>query len=243
MKAPKRILAVIPARGGSKGIPFKNIVSLGGLPLIAWTIAAARAAHGLDRVIVSTDDANIAAIAREHDAEVPFLRPVEFSGDSAPAVDVIKHALGQLHADDGKPYDAVAYLQPTSPFRTTAHLNDAVALYNQHQPDTLVSVTPVPHNMMPDSLMRSLNDVDALSLAPPIGQKLRRQDKGRLFARNGPAILIVSVADVLERGNLYGARVMGFPMDRMASLDIDDPFDLEMARCLLPLLPFAPVRE
>jgi CMP-N,N'-diacetyllegionaminic acid synthase len=236
--SPLRIAAVIPARGGSKGIPHKNLADLGGRPLIAWAIAAAKAAHGLDRVIVSTDDENIATAAREHGAEVPFLRPAEFSGDNAPALDVIAHALKELRSQDGAPYDAVAYLQPTSPFRSAAQLTEAIALFARERPDTLVSVTAVPHNMVPASLMHPLGQSAPLMLESPAGQKLRRQEKEKLFARNGPAILIVSAADALARGRLYGERVMGFEMDRLSSLDIDDPIDLEIARHLLPLLQF-----
>lgn len=234
--SPLRIAAVIPARGGSKGIPYKNLADLGGRPLIAWTIAAAKAAHGLDRVIVSTDDEKIAAAAAEHGAEVPFLRPAEFSGDNAPALDVIRHALQALRAQDGKPYDAIAYLQPTSPFRSAAQLTEAIALFAREKPDTLVSVTAVPHNMVPASLMQPLGPSAPLMLQSPAGQKLRRQEKEKLFARNGPAILIVSAADAQLHGRLYGERVLGFEMDRLSSLDIDDPIDLEMARHLLPLL-------
>jgi CMP-N,N'-diacetyllegionaminic acid synthase len=234
--SPLCIAAVIPARGGSKGIPYKNLALLGGRPLIAWTIAAAKAAHGLGRIIVSTDDETIAAVAREHGAEVPFLRPAELSGDNAPALDVIAHALGELRTHDGESYDAVAYLQPTSPFRRAAQLTEAIALFTQERPDTLVSVTAVPHNMVPSSLMQSLNTAGPLMLQAPVGQKLRRQEKERLFARNGPAILIVSATDALSYERLYGERVLGFEMDSMSSLDIDDPIDLEIARHLLPLL-------
>ncbi|MCX8521146.1 MAG: acylneuraminate cytidylyltransferase family protein, partial [Rhodoferax sp.] len=217
-------------------IPHKNLADLGGRPLIAWTIAAAKAAHGLDRVIVSTDDERIAAAAEEHGAEVPFLRPAEFSGDNAPARDVIAHALGKLSTHDGEQYDAVAYLQPTSPFRTSAQLTEAIALFTRERPDTLVSVTAVPHNMVPSSLMHPAGSSVPLMLQAPVGQKLRRQEKEKLFARNGPAILIVSAADAMARGRLYGERVVGFEMDRLSSLDIDDPIDLEIARHLLPLL-------
>lgn len=236
-----RIAAVIPARGGSKGIPYKNLASLGGRPLIAWTIAAARAARGLDRIIVSTDDERIAAAAVEYGAEVPFLRPTEFSGDNAPALDVITHALKELRSRDGEPYDAVAYLQPTSPFRTAAQLTAAIALFDQERPDTLVSVMRVPHNMVPGSVMRPLDESRPLRLESPAGQKLRRQEKETLFARNGPAILIASASDVQAHGRLYGERVLGFEMDRLSSLDIDDSVDLEMARCLLPLLQSLPI--
>jgi CMP-N,N'-diacetyllegionaminic acid synthase len=231
-----KILALIPARGGSKGIPQKNLELLDGRPLIAWTIAAAKAVDGLDRVIVSTDDANIAAIAIEHGAEVPFLRPAEFSGDCASALDVIKHALGSIKAYDGEPYDAVAYLQPTSPFRNAKQLAQAIEQFKTERPDTLVSVVRVPHTMVASSVMRPVNQSEPFLLESPFGQKLRRQEKETLFARNGPAILIVSAADVLTHGQIYGKQVLGFEMDRLSSIDIDDQFDLEMARCLLPLL-------
>lgn len=230
------VLAVIPARRGSKGIPYKNLALLGDRPLITWTIAAAKAVEGLDRVIVSTDDANIAAIAIEHGAEVPFLRPAEFSGDCASALDVIEHALGSIKTYDGEPYDAVAYLQPTSPFRNAKQLAQAIEQFKNEQPDTLVSVVRVPHNMVASSVMRLVKESEPFLLESPVGQKLRRQEKETLFARNGPAILIVSAADIKLRKRLYGERVAGFEMDRLTSLDIDDPYDLEMARCLLPLL-------
>lgn len=237
MTSEKRILAVIPARGGSKGIPRKNLADLGGRPLIAWTILAAKAALGLDRIIVSTDDADIAAIAKEHGAEVPFMRPSEIAGDTASATDVIKHALAYFHAEEGLEYEAVAYLQPTSPFRNSVQISDAVKLFGRLSPDTLVSVLPVAHNMVPGSVMHPIsNSSDALFLESPIGQKLRRQEKEILFARNGPAILIVSASDILKHDRLYGESVVGFRMDALSSHDIDEPLDLEIARCLLPLV-------
>lgn len=235
MNSPKKVVGVIPARGGSKGIPGKNIAQLGDRPLIAWTIEAAKAALGLERVIVSTDDEEIAAIARQWGAEVPFLRPAELSGDEASATGVMQHALSWLASDGGASYDAIAYLQPTSPFRTGAQLSEALALFARHQPDTLVSVMQVPHNMGPTSLVRPLAGETSLLLESPDGQKFRRQDKERLYARNGPAILIASAIDVLTYKRLYGPKVLGYEMDRISSLDIDDTLDLEVARCLLPM--------
>lgn len=233
-----RILALIPARAGSKGIPRKNIVKLGDRPLIGWTIAAAREAGCFDRVVVSTDDAEIAEVARAEGAEVPFMRPAEFSGDTASALAVVVHALGHF-ADIGEVADAVAYLQPTSPFRTPRHLSEAYRQFVDERPDTLVSVMPVPHNMSASSVMRLAGQVsegrDVLWLETPHGQVMRRQEKETLFARNGPAILIVSASDAVGRSRLYGERVIGYAMDPLSSLDIDHPLDLEMARALVPL--------
>lgn len=228
-------VALIPARGGSKGIPRKNLTLLGGRPLIAWTIESALASGVFDRLIVSTDDPEIAEVARREGADVPFLRPAEFSGDVAPAIGVIRHALEALGLGLVDSSSIVAYLQPTSPFRTAAQLREAAALFEDHRPDTLVSVQRVPHNMVPGVQMAPVGAGHPLWLESPAGQVLRRQEKAVTFARNGPAILIVSVRDVLEHGRLYGKRVLGYEMDRLSSLDIDDPLDLDMARALVPL--------
>lgn len=229
-----RTLALIPARGGSKGIPRKNVSMLGGRPLIAWTATAALGSGVFDRVVVSTDDEETAEVARSYGADVPFIRPVEYSGDTALAFDVIDHALKYFDSN-GETFDAIAYLQPTSPFRTADHLTKAYREFVSARPDTMVSVVRVPHNMSGGSVMRPLEATDILWLKSPHGQTTRRQDKELLYARNGPAILIVSARDVVVRRRLYGERVLGFEMDRLSSLDIDDPIDLEMARCLAPL--------
>jgi CMP-N,N'-diacetyllegionaminic acid synthase len=230
------MLALIPARGGSKGIPLKNLAELGGCALLSWTIKSALNSDAFDRVIVSTDDPVIADVARSEGAEAPFLRPAKFSGDLAPAIGVIRHALEVLGGGIVDPSQCVAYLQPTSPFRTATQLCEAVALFNAHCPDTLVSVQRVPHNMVPGSQMVPVgDDGHLLWLDSPAGQVLRRQEKAVTYARNGPAILIVSARDVVEQGRLYGERVLGYEMDRLSSLDIDDPLDLDMARALVSL--------
>ena len=229
------IVGLIPARGGSKGIPRKNLALLDGRPLISWTIESALMSGIFDRVIVSTDDSEIAEVARREGAEVPFLRPAEFSGDVALAIGVIRHALEVLGVGLADSSPSVAYLQPTSPFRSATHLCEAVTLFEEHCPDTLVSVQRVYHNMVPGAQMVPVGDGHPLWLDSPVGQVLRRQEKAVTYVRNGPAILIVSARDVLERGQLYGKRVLGYEMDRLSSLDIDDPLDLDMARALAPL--------
>lgn len=230
-----KILGLIPARGGSRGIPRKNLAPLGGRPLIAWTIAAARAA-GLDRVVVSTDDAEIAEVSRQHGADVPFLRPAELADDTTPALPVITHALDELERQDGWRADAVAYLQPTSPFRAGSDIEAAISLLEEGDTDTVVSVIPVPHNMLPASLMRAAPDGSIDFLAPPDQRRFRRQDKAeQLFARNGPAILLLR-ADVARSGRLYGDCIRPLVMDRLRSLDIDEPADLQLAEALLPAL-------
>jgi CMP-N-acetylneuraminic acid synthetase len=229
------MIALIPARGGSKGIPRKNLAPLGGRPLMAWTIAAALDSKSFDRVIVSTDDAEIAEVARRCGAEVPFLRPAEFSGDDASALGVVDHALKALGLAGSESLQGVAYLQPTSPFRNASHIRDAVSRFSQVRPNTLVSVVRVPHNMVPGAVMKPLGAGAQLWLESPAGQVMRRQDKDVLYARNGPAILIASLADIVERRLLYGERVLGFEMDAISSLDIDHASDLDVAEHLLPL--------
>jgi CMP-N,N'-diacetyllegionaminic acid synthase len=229
------MLGIVPARGGSKGIPRKNLALLDGRPLIAWTIRSALESGVFERLIVSTDDYEIAEVARREGADVPFFRPAEFAGDVAPAIGVIRHALDALGLPLSDSSSSVAYLQPTSPFRTVAQLREAVELFKKQQPDTLVSVQQVPHNMVPGAQMVPLGEGRPLWLDSPASEVLRRQEKAVTYARNGPAILIVSARDVLEHGRLYGERVLGYEMDRLSSLDIDDPSDLDMARALAPL--------
>lgn len=229
-----KVLALVPARGGSKGIPRKNIVALGGKPLIAWTIEAARAASTISRVVVSTDDAQIADIARAHGAEVPFLRPADISDDAAPALPVIRHAVSALEALDGWSADAVAYLQPTSPFRDARHIDEAVALLEQRSADTVVSVVRVPHNMVPTSLME-IRQSWLEFCASPEQRQFRRQSKEALFARNGPAILLNRRATI-DGAGLYGDRIAAYEMDHLVSLDIDEPQDLQVAEALLALV-------
>lgn len=230
-----RILALIPARSGSKGLPHKNIALLGNRPLVDWTIRASLDAGCFERVVVSTDDEYIASIAHKCGAVVPFLRPAEFSCDTAPAHPVIRHAL-QFFLEKGEAFDAVAYLQPTSPFRTAAQLRLAYNHYIERKADTLVSITRVPHNMISGSIMRPVDESQSLWLESPHGQTMRRQEKELIYARNGPAILFVSTYDVIERSRLYGDRVLGFEMDRLSSIDIDDALDLDIAEHLVSLV-------
>jgi CMP-N,N'-diacetyllegionaminic acid synthase len=223
-------LGLIPARGGSKGIPHKNIALLAGRPLIAHTCEAARASRRLTRLIVSTDDEQIAAVARGCGVEVPFLRPAALAGDESPMIDVVRHALAWTDAE-GAVFDAVVILQPTSPLRRAAHIDAVIEELERSGADTVVSVVAVPHQFLPLSLM-ALDDAGLLvpvSEGTPI---LRRQDKPALYARNGPVVLAVRT-DTLRRGRLYGERVRPLFMERLESLDIDGPDDLALAEWLL----------
>jgi len=223
-----KILGLIPARGESKGIPNKNIAKVGGLPLIAYTIKAALASKLIDKLIVSTDSKKIAQIAREYNAETPFIRPKYVSTDTTPAIDVINNALSHLKKNEQYIPDAVMYLQPTSPLRKTKHIDEAIKKFNKFKKaDSLVSVIKPPHNFHPIKLM-SLNDK---YLEPFIkGEGTKKQDRHNmpaLFARNGPAILI-SKLHILKNNDLYGNNILPYEMDEISSHDIDELNDLKL---------------
>jgi CMP-N,N'-diacetyllegionaminic acid synthase len=215
-----QVLGLIPARGGSKGIPRKNLVPLAGKPMLLWTVEAALAAGTLARVVVSTDDEEIAATAG---CEV-LQRPDELAGDETPMLDVVLHAVAELG-----PVDAVCLLQPTSPLRRAEHVDGAVRLFQETGADGVVSVVAVPHAFLPESLMRV---VDGSAIPLDSDPPTRRQDKLALYARNGPAVLVVRSAGLAERG-LYGGDLRPFVMAPEDSVDVDGSLDLILAEALL----------
>lgn len=214
------VLGLIPARGGSKGIPQKNLATLAGKPLLQWTVEAALAATTLARVVVSTDDDEIAAAAG---CDV-LRRPPALAADETPMLDVVLHALAELG-----PVEAVCLLQPTSPLRRAEHVDGAVRLFEQSGADAVVSVVPVPHPFLPGSLMR-LEEGRLVALDP--AAPTRRQDKAALYARNGPAVLVVRAAGLAGRG-LYGGDLRPYEMAPEESVDVDLPFDLVVAEAVL----------
>ncbi|MEO0462655.1 MAG: acylneuraminate cytidylyltransferase family protein [Pseudomonadota bacterium] len=217
-------LALIPARGGSKGIPRKNVLDLAGKPLIAWTIEAALGANSVSRVVVTTDDAEIADIAREHGAEVPFMRPADLASDTAPGIAPVMHALGELPQTD-----ALVLLQPTSPLRTAAHIDSALALAHARGAPSLVSVRAVEEH--PAHMFR-LGDNERLSPYAPDDITPRRQDLPPLWLLNG-AIYFAEADWLRESGALVAPETIGFPMDARASVDIDTQLDWQLAEQLL----------
>jgi len=215
------VVALIPARGGSKGIPRKNLAPLAGRPLLAWTVAAAHETDTVGRVVVSTDDDEIAETARGLGAEV-LRRPPELGNDQTPMRAVVDHALGELGA-----VDVLVLLQPTSPLRRPEHIDEAVRLLFDGDADSVVSVVEVPHRFAPESLMA----LDDGRLVPLGGSATRRQDKRLLYARNGPAVLALRPDRLGD--DLYGGDCRAYAMRPEDSLDIDEPFDLELAEWLL----------
>lgn len=225
------ILGVIPARGGSKGIPKKNIRPLAGKPLFGYTIAAARGSRRLTDFLVSTDSEEIAAIARAEGAWVPFLRPAELATDQAPTTGVLRHALEFYERHRG-PVHSVVTLQPTTPLRRAEDIDDAIAWYLHGQPeaDSLISVCEAGH-MNPVTLYCQIGErLEPLLSDSP--QTVRRQEFERVLWRNG-AIYITRRDLLLTRERIVGDRPLFYEMPRQRSLNIDDRLDLELAEWML----------
>ena len=223
------VLGVIPARGGSKGIPNKNLALLCGRPLLAYTADAVKASTRLTRAIVSTDDERIAECAKALGLEVPFMRPAAIAADEAPMLPVLQHALEAMGAN-GFETNIVVLLQPTSPLRRAEHIDAAIDWLQRTAADSVVSVVEVPHQFNPLSVMRIEDGLLKPFLDGPT--VTRRQDKPKVFARNGPAVLAVR-ASVVASGSLYGDRSWPLGMSAEDSLDIDTPWDLRLVEFAL----------
>ncbi|SHM61119.1 cytidylyltransferase domain-containing protein [Gracilibacillus kekensis] len=219
------IVALIPARGGSKGIKKKNLVLLNNRPLIAHTIENAKSSSFVDRVIVSTDDNEIAAAALEYGAEVPFIRPKSLADDHAKSIDVISHTIKEL---DEK-MDDMILLQPTSPLRTTKHIDEAIKQFYDENRTPLISVSEA---AVHPNIMKKLNDgklVDYLENKPDV---TRRQDFETIYQING-AIYITTKEMVLNKNKIYDTMAIPYIMDKISSVDIDDIYDLYLAEILM----------
>lgn len=230
--AALNVLGLITARGGSKGIPRKNLAPCGGRPLLAWTADAARGSSVLSRTVISTDDPEIAEAAVSYGVEAPFLRPAELASDTARSIDVANHALDWFEQHEGWTADILVLLQPTSPLRKSRHIDDAYGLLDDAA-DSVVSVVEVPHGFLPWSCLSIADGIlhEYVSGELPF-DRFRRQGQPHLFARNGP-VVIVTRAAVIRAGSFYGDRSVPYVMGRIESTDIDDAFDLELADWLL----------
>jgi CMP-N,N'-diacetyllegionaminic acid synthase len=225
-----RVLGLVPARGGSKGVPGKNVRPLAGHTLLEYTARAARESGVLDRIILSTDSPEIAEAGRRAGLEVPFIRPAALAADDTPMVPVIEHALTEV-AQQGWSPQIVALLQPTSPLRRPDHIKDAVSLLRRTEADSVVTVVELPRDHSPDYLMRIDGDRlrPFLSDRPPL---TRRQDARPAYWRDGTAYVFWCAT--LERfGNIYGENCCPLILDGHDSLSIDSPADWDEAERLL----------
>ena len=228
----KRLLAIIPARGGSKRLPGKNTMELCGKPLVAWTIEAALGSKYIDRVIVSTDDDNVVMISDKYGADIPLLRPIELATDEATSIDVVLHLLTQLE-HEGEEYDYTILLQPTSPLRTTDDINKSIDLLKDRRSDAVISVCEVEHSPL---WCNTISDDGDLSyfLKRSILNK-RSQDLEQYYRLNG-AIYLCSVERIREENTFFlSSNSVAYKMSQKRSVDIDNEIDFLLAESLFKL--------
>lgn len=228
------ILGMINARGGSKGVPRKNIKLLGGKPLIAWSIEVARQVPEISRLIVSTEDEEIAGIARDYGADVPFMRPDELASDTAVQLDTIIYNVERLEREEGRRIDAVALLQPTQPFRTPEDVSGCIRKMRETGAQSVITVAPNKHH--PFGLWTFGEEGAGLELFLKEGAQQKgfnRQQMKPLYMRTG-AVYVISRQALLEKRSLYGDHVEGYVVDDIRSwINIDDLQDWEMAESWL----------
>lgn len=220
----KKVLAVIPARGGSKGVPQKNIKSLAGKPLVAWTIEEAMKSRYLDNVILSSDDDKIIAIAKQWGCEVPYKRPERLAMDDTPGILPILHAIEKLPG-----YDYVVVLQPTSPLRITEDIDRCLEMIQTTKAPSVVSVTEVeksPYWMFQFG--------EGSKLAPLMGNTggYRRQDLPKVYALNG-AVYVGEITRLIESKSFLTDETVGYVMPSNRSLDIDSLLDFQICEFLM----------
>ena len=227
-----RLLALIPARSGSKRLPNKNTLNLGGKPLIAWSIEAGLQSEYVDRVVVSTDSNSIAEISKQYGADVPFMRPNTLANDTATTIDVVRHTVSML-ASQNDFYDYILLLQPTSPLRNASHIDEAVELLMSKSANGLVGVAEVEHpvewiNILP-------LDGSLKNFFPEEYRNIRSQDFPTRYRING-AIYLNKIKDVLEEGALIlKNESYAYIMPQSVSLDIDTEFDFRIAECMFEI--------
>ena len=234
-----KVLGIITARGGSKGVPGKNLKLLGGKPLIAHTVEAV-ADCALDRVILSTEDARIADAARALGVDVPFMRPAELARDETPHLPVIQHAVRWLAEHQAYRPDVVVILQPTSPLRSAIDIAAALRMLELSDADAVVSVTEVPAHANPMRMLR-VDDHGYATLfvdGQPVRNRVnRRQDLPKAWVMNGAVYACRTAALLSESPSLYGDRVIAYPMPAERSISIDDLHDWAEAEAALARRP------
>jgi len=225
-----KILGIIPARGGSKGLKRKNILPLGEKPLLQYTWESAKNSKLLTKVILSSEDQEIIEVAKGLGLEVPFKRPEHLAQDATTSLEVLKHAL-QYFKEKGESFDAVCLLQPTTPFRESELIDKAIQKFISHSLDSLVSVREVPHEYNPHWIFEEMEG--RLSIAT--GEKeiiSRRQELPKAYFRDG-AVYLTKISIILDQNSIYG-RNIGF-IDTTGSpyVNIDTPSDWEKAESIL----------
>lgn len=221
-----KILGLIVARGGSKGIPEKNSKMLRGKPLINYTIASAKESRLLDKIILSSDDHKIIELAKDEGIAVPFVRPKELATDTTPSLSVIQHALRFVN-ENGRPFDAVCLLQPTTPFRSLGLIDEAITKFKSAQLDSLISVREIPSDFNPHWAFEEIEGELKIATGEEVPIS-RRQDLPKTYHRDG-AIYITRTKVLLEQNSLLGKHI-GFVVTKGdEDINLDTPNDWELA--------------
>jgi CMP-N-acetylneuraminic acid synthetase len=233
VSAPGGVLGLIPARGGSRGIPRKNLVPLAGKPLLGWVAEQGLRSQTLSDVVVSSDDPEIIAAARSFGVRAPFVRPAGLSGDEVLVVEVLAHALRWLRENEGAEYEYACLLQPTAPLALAEDYDRAVRTAFEKSADTVISVARC--GQLHPAIMFTLADdgsADWFLKAGPEGRMARRQDLPPLFIRTG-VVYVVRSSLILEQGTLYGEKLYAVKVPEERAIGIDTPLDLEVAAAML----------
>lgn len=231
MYSNKKIIAIIPARGGSKGLPGKNIRELNGKPLIAYSIEAALNSGVFDKVIVSTDSEEIAEVSKKFGAEIPFLRPLELATDKADSMDTLIHAL-KFYSDIGENFDYIIKLQPTSPLRTAEDIKEAVDLIIEKNGDAVISVSECKHHPL---WTNTLNiDMKMNKFLKDEVKGKNRQELDKYYELNG-MIFLSKAEKLIETRDWYGENSYAQIIDGSRAIDIDNIIDFKLAEIILKI--------
>ena len=219
----KSVIASIPARGGSKGLPGKNIRNLCGKPLIAWTIEIAKKSRYLDKIVVSTDTGEIADIAVEYGAEIPYLRPSSLALDDTPTYAVVEHMLEWYQEKEGHEFDITVLLEPTSPLRERDDIDNMLDMLTAQDAsaDSIISIGRVAEH---PSIVKKLSQGKISPFCPELKQTTRRQDNQPAFFPYGVAYIARTPVLCTER-TFYTQRCMGYEIKRYQNYEIDDIYD------------------
>lgn len=217
-----RVLGLITARGGSKGVPRKNIRPLCGKPLLAYTAETSLKSEKLARVVLSTEDEEIAEIGKRYGLDVPFMRPAELAEDKTPTLPVVQYTLKKLE-ENGDEFDAVCLLQPTNPLRRTIDIDNCIGLLERSDADSVVSVLPVPAEYNPKWVYWKNGDGSIILSDGETEPITRRQDLPAAYHRDGT--VYVTRKNIIERGSLYGSKINGYEIKPEYSANIDTEED------------------
>jgi N-acylneuraminate cytidylyltransferase/CMP-N,N'-diacetyllegionaminic acid synthase len=229
LKKPS-VLAIITARKGSKGIPGKNIKTLAGKPLIAWTIEQALSSHMISKVIVSTDCKTIASVSKRYGADVPFMRPSSLAKDNSPHIDVVIHAVEWLESMRNEVFDYVMLLQPTSPLRNVRDINDSIKLALKKKADAVIGVKRI---SLPLRYLKNVDKKGTLKNSFNMGEKYSHRGSSPYTYYENGAIYIIRRKTLFAKKTLYTRNTFAYLMPEERSIDIDTPWDFYTADLIL----------